>query len=242
MHLFLKFCFPIVLAASITACSDAEDTGESGDFGGKVELFFIKDDKRNEDESDDEVTSIGTLATSEEMCEIFEHPIFSRTVYKHSKMRKTEYDGYRGTEGYHVFPGAQESGLWIAKTLAEKELRPYANLTSESLKIADARLRQCFINIVNEDLDQFYKIETWYLPYLKLQDYVCISKNRRENEPCVDLDDFGVGAGSEIWYVEDPDRTYKPALTPTNFLLMLIWKDAHNILKETLSARNDEIS
>lgn len=194
---------------------------------------------------------LGTLASSEEMCAIFEHPIFDESFWRHERATKAN--------GYMVFDGALPAGLWIYQKLEDKGLRLDAgwSLYDDTLEIADRRLSECLRQIYTEDEDLYLKIQWHYLEYLnyeKRKDDLCFFP---KTEKRTFINDDGTRVEKEVEVGQDMclqrfglvpplstrkiDPGFAPIFPPATFSTMLIWKEAHEVLKRVLDDGQKEM-
>lgn len=166
---------------------------------------------------------VGTIASSEQICEVLNHPIFNRSK-----------DDYRVLDSINSdlrWDGIEAAPLWVQKKFRDSGVRPYRLEIEESAnRIANQNLARCLERSDKSRKDFYSNLRTHFLHYLPDACYeqefdiektvddrgnLIQKRTLRQNKRCID---FSYNSGRyDAW-------------NPTTFSLMLIWVEAHPVL------------
>jgi len=170
---------------------------------------------------------VGTIASSEQICDLFSHPIFNQPPADYEELDAINLD--------FSWDGIEAAPLWVAKKFSEAGVAPSRlSLDQDSGLIANRNLSSCLETLDRERADVYNNLRTFFLQYLldacyeqeydvekTVDDDGTIVENRtlREGKACIDFDYNSGNYGN--W-------------NSTTLALMLIWREAHPILQRVL--------
>jgi hypothetical protein len=167
---------------------------------------------------------VGTVASSQQICEVLNHPIFSRPR-----------DDYRLLDAINSdfrWDGIEAAPLWVEKKFTEAGVRPYRlSLDERSFRIANQNLSNCLERLDRDRKDFYSNLKTFFLQYLSAACYqqefdiektvddrgnLIQKRTLRQGMTCIDFN-YNSGRYGD-W-------------NSTTFALMLIWVEAHPVLQ-----------
>lgn len=169
------------------------------------------------------MASVGTLATSEDICKVLGHPIFQWPL-----------DAYRlmdNDSSTLVWDGIEASHLWVARKFQEAGI-PRGRLAVEpqALVKAEERLASC---LQRKEIDQpglYNTLKRYFLNHLPDQCHRAIEQVRKSVDDQGNLSDLRVPIGRKPCIDFDYNGGHYAQWNSTTLSLMLIWKEAHPVL------------
>ena len=167
---------------------------------------------------------VGTVASSQQICEVLNHPIFNRP--------RDDYRLLDAINSNFRWDGIEAAPLWVEKKFTEAGVRPYRlSLDERSFRIANQNLSNCLERLDRDRKDFYSNLKTFFLQYLSAACYqqefdiektvddrgnLIQKRTLRQGETCIDFN-YNSGRYGD-W-------------NSTTFSLMLIWVEAHPVLQ-----------
>lgn len=177
---------------------------------------------------DTDYVRLGTLATADDVCQVFKHPLFaySKTDYQLIDRRSSDF----------FWEGIQAASLWINRKFKESGVTMKRFWLMQNIhQAANENISACLSQKEVEEPGFYQKLTSHFLTNLSYMDVECHKQEYRIEK---DVDDMGnfinrkvpLGAASCIDFNYNSGRLND--WNPSTFTLMLLWKEAHPVLEK----------
>jgi hypothetical protein len=175
----------------------------------------------------DPIQKVGTLASSEEICKIFEHQFFSYEPKDYSVLDTVNSD-FR-------WEGVEASSLWLQREFKNKGLIvERIGMNDSEFRKANDNVAACFRELAQKKSSIYQILQRNMLQYLSENCY------DQKYKPIKTVDDKGNIVLTHVAVKSDPCIYFNynsgrySDWNSTTFALMLVWKEAHPILQTIL--------
>ena len=179
---------------------------------------------------DTDYVRLGTLATSDDICTVFKHPFFAYS--------KTDYQLVDRVSSDFSWDGIQAASIWINRKFRESgvTMRRFS-LMQNIHQAANENVSACLAQKELEEPGFYQKLTSNFLTNLGYMGVECHKQDYRteqdvDNEGNLVTRKIAIGGASCIDFNYNSGRLND--WNPSTFTLMLIWKEAHPVLKKIL--------
>ena len=184
--------------------------------------------------------ALGSVATSDEICELLTHNLFSHPIQ--------DYKVFGGAGSHALsWDGTAKGALWLKqKTEGLRYHFDEINLSHPTSELANKNLSDCLYRLDNSNPDVYQVLEQYFLVYLTAGDKCFetsyefeqrvddlgnvterrISVERSRRKQCFNLDYGSARIGNWGW---------------STFAILLVWSEGHTILKTILDSGEQQV-